>query len=422
MKMKNVFSKIGFVLIITLVFASCKKKFDEPPVKTPPQPSSFITIDSIFKKYKAYYITSSPVATKLFKFSDNTTLECVVTADETSGNIYKTAFVEDATGAIQIKLLTGGGLNLGDKIRINLNGVILNDYGDMVQLDSVDIEKSIVKVNSGNPVVPTKVTFNQLLALNGMGHTPFQSRLVVLDSVEFVAGDKTKLFADPVGKYSLDRFLLDPNGKTLIVRSSGYANFAGSMIPCGRGTMTVIAGQYNSDIQLTIRNFAEVKLANTGCPVLVKSFDDGSISSGGWTNYRVTGNIDWKPGEYSGQKYGEISNYVSGNTACETWLISPSLNIADSPNPRFSFQSAYNFAGPTLEVYVSTNYTSGDPNAATWTALNPALSPGGYAWVNSGNLSLTPYKSTNTRIGFKYTGTSTSGSRWEIDDIAVFGE
>jgi hypothetical protein len=43
--------------------------------------------------------------------------------------------------------------------------VILNDYGSMVQLDSVDIEKRVVKLSTGNPVVPTKVSINQLLSL-----------------------------------------------------------------------------------------------------------------------------------------------------------------------------------------------------------------------------------------------------------------
>jgi hypothetical protein len=128
-------------------------------------------------------------------------------------------------------------------------------------------------------------------------------------------------------------------------------------------------------------------------------------------------------GTYSGRKYAEISNYINfANQACETWFISPSMNIAAAASPRLSFESAYNFSGPTLEVYVSTNYSSGNPNAATWVNLNPTLSGGSYNWVNSCNISLNSYKSANTRIAFKYTGTATSGSRWEIDDVAVFGE
>jgi len=83
--------------------------------------------------------------------------------------------------------------------------------------------------------------------------------------------------------------------------------------------------------------------------------------------------------------------------------------------------SAYNYTGLPLQVYVSTNYNSGAPATATWTQLSPTLSPGSFAWTSSGLMSLTPYKSTNTRVAFKYSTTG-SGSTWEIDDIAVFAQ
>jgi hypothetical protein len=44
-----------------------------------------------------------------------------------------------------------------------------------------------------------------------------------------------------------------------------------------------------------------------------------------------------------------------------------------------------------FKLKVSTNYVSGNPNSATWTNLSPALSSGAWAWVNSGELSLSAY-------------------------------
>lgn len=411
------------LLAVLLVSVSCKKKFDLPPVQNPPAVSGYIKIDSIRKCYVNYYLTPGPQLTKWYKFTGDVNLECTVTADEESGNIYKTVYVEDATGALQVKLLNAGGLAVGDKIRINLNGAILNDYGNMVQLDSIDIEKRVVKLSAGNSVIPTKVTFNQLLNFDVNDHTPFQSRLVVVDSVEFSPGSKNKMFADAIGKYSIDRLLMNSANVAVAVRTSGYSNFASVLTPCGKGTMTLIVSQYNGDLQFTIRDFNEVKLASGGCPIIMADFEQGSIFNGGWTNYNVSGTVNWAAGNYNGRNYAEISNYINfANQPCETWFISPAMNIAGAASPRVSFETAYNFSGPTLEVYVSTNYSSGNPNAATWVNLSPALSGGSYNWVNSGNISLNPYKSANTRIAFKYTGTSTSGSRWELDDVAVFGE
>jgi hypothetical protein len=413
------FSKTSLVLIAGIIFSTCKKKFDLPPDRNIANSGS-ITIDSIVGRYVNHYITNTP--TSFYRFSGDINVTCTVTADEISGNLYKQVFVEDGTGGLQLRLISGYGLNIGDKIRINLNNVLLDAYGMMVQLDSIDIDKRVVKISSGNPVVPVKATFNQLLSMQD-GLSKFQSRLVLLDSVEFAAGDKSQFYSDTsTYKYSIDRTLLNSAQVPVVVRTSGYANFAKNIIPCGKGSIIAVAGQYNSTIQLTIRQLSDVSISYDNCPLVAKTFNDGNITSGGWTNYRASGTIDWAPGNHSGQLYGQISNYVSGNQPCETWLISPSLNLSTAPSPNLSFQSAYNYSGPTLEVLISTNYNSGDPAVATWIPLSPTLSPGSWTWQGSGKISLSSFKSSNTRIAFKYTGTASSGSTWEIDDIAVYAQ
>lgn len=420
MKLKNLFT---LIIAVALVSTSCKKKFDEPAPPAPPLVSGYIKIDSIYKLFTSYYVTSTVTPTKLFRFSGDVNLECTVAADESSGNIYKTVYVQDATGALQIKLINTGGLYVGDKIRINLNNVVLNDYGNMVQLDSIDIEKRVVKINSGNPVSATKMTFNQLTQLVTGNIAKYQSRLVLLDSVQFSVIDKGQTFADPINKYSIDRTLENSFGKTVLVRTSGYSNFAGSIVPCGKGSLVAILSQYNSDIQLIIRDFKEVNLAAGGCPVNLKTFEDNNLTSSGWSQFNVSGTVNWSVQEYSGNKYAYISNYISAtNVPCETWLISPAFDLNSATNPRFAFSTAKNYTGPVLEVLVSTNYTSGNPTSATWTSLSPNLSGGSWAWVASGTQSLATFKSANTRIAFKYTGTSTSGSTWEVDNIAVFAD
>jgi hypothetical protein len=419
MKIKFLIASLFAVLI---VFNSCKKKFDLPPVKADPAVSGYITIDSIYQRFKTYYVTATVSPTKFYRFTGDVNLECTVTADEVSGNIYKSVYVEDATGGLKVNLLNPGGLYTGDKIRINLNNVVLNDYGDVVQLDSIEITKRVKKISSGNIVTPTKISFNQLNASMGFGGIfKYQSRLILLDSVEFVVGDKLQPFADAVNKSSIDRTLMQSYGTgNVVVRSSGYSNFAGSTIPCGKGSLVAIMGQFGSDAQLTLREYKDVKLSSGGCPLVIKSFNDLSITSGGWSTYNVSGNINWTIGSYNGQLYGNISNYVSGNQPCETWLISPALDLSSATNQRFSFQSAYNYSGPALEVLVSTNYTGGNPSLATWVDLGPPLSGGSWNWVSSGVVSLAGYNSPNTRIAFKYTGSSIDGSTWEIDDIAIY--
>jgi hypothetical protein len=412
---------IIIALGLLIGFSSCKKKFDLPPKKDIPV-SGYITIDSIYKKFINYYQGAGPAPTRLFRFNSDINLECLVTADETSGNIYKTVYVEDATGGLQIKLINSGGLYAGDKIRINLNNIALDNYGNTVQLDSIDIYNHVAKISSGNIVTPIKLTMAQAKATTTGSFLKYQNRLITLDTVEFYGANKNVVYADAIGKYSLDRFISNVAGSTIDVRTSGYSKFAGYLTPCGVGSITAILTEYNGTAQLIIRDVKEVKMTNANCPYISKAFDnEPSILYGGWTMENVIGNTNWTIDSYNGQIYGYISNYAnSSNQLCETWLISPSMNLTGAPNPKLTFQSAYNYTGPALQVMVSTNYTSGNPNSATWTALSPTMSSGSWSWVASGNVSLSSYISSNTHIAFKYSGTATSGSTWEIDDIVVF--
>jgi len=47
------------------------------------------------------------------------------------------------------------------------------------------------------------------------------------------------------------------------------------------------------------------------------------------------------------------------------------------------------------------------------------LSAGNFVFISSGNISLSNYKNSNTRIAFKYLGSASDGSTWEIDDVLV---
>ena len=96
------------------------------------------------------------------------------------------------------------------------------------------------------------------------------------------------------------------------------------------------------------------------------------------------------------------------------------MNLTGASAPTFSFQNAKNYTGDVLTVWVSTNYDgTSSPSTATWTQLTVMLSSGAWSWVNSGNIDMTPYISGATYVAFKYTGTASSGSTWEIDDILI---
>jgi len=77
----------------------------------------------------------------------------------------------------------------------------------------------------------------------------------------------------------------------------------------------------------------------------------------------------------------------------------------------------------SLRIMVSSDYSSGDPTAATWTEVTGATLPTGADWnfVSSGDLSLAAFTGSNTHFAFKYTSTTSSAATWEVTNIIMKG-
>jgi hypothetical protein len=390
--------------VAALTLSSCKKEFDMPPANEIPV-GSILTIADLKNMH---------TGTDVY-FTQDYSVYATVTADEVSGNLYKNVFVADATGAIDLHLINSGGLYEGDYIRIALKGTKLTEYNGLLQIDSVDVDVHVIKQSTNNPVTPTVTTIDMISSST-------QSQLIRLDNVQFIAADTAATYADAIGQISANRYLKDCVGNQIIVRTSGFANFAGSAVPNGSGSVIAIVGIYNSDIQLYIRKLSDVSLSQPRCPepYLDKDFDDLSVTSGGWTTQQVVGTDNWQASSFGPDIFARISNYNgTNNTQCEAWMISPAVNLSSATAPELTFRTACNYSGAQMEVYVSTNYTGGAPSSATWTQLNPALSTGTWTWVNSGAINLSAYLTTNVRIAFRYLGSNSDGKTWEVDDVLI---
>ena len=148
--------------------------------------------------------------------------------------------------------MASGGLYIGDSIRINLNGTVLSDYNGMIQLDSVDVDNNIVKQATQKYIQPSIYTVSQI-------SPALQGYLVQLNDVEFISDELGFTYANAISQFAENRTLTDCDGNQILVRTSGYANFAGSVIPDGNGSLIGIVGVFGNDIQLYIRDINEVQ-------------------------------------------------------------------------------------------------------------------------------------------------------------------
>ena len=144
--------------------------------------------------------------------------------------------------------------------------------------------------------------------------------------------------------------------------------------------------------------------------------------------FSVNGAQTWS---WRSADYGVVmSGYANTtNNANEDWLISPSIDLTTYEGVVLSFQHTINKGVVTNmqtenTVWISNNYTSGNPTAATWTKLTIPTYPAGNDWnfVASGNVQIPSEKcQANTFIGFKYISTTSASATWEIKDLAISG-
>lgn len=397
---------MGWAVISLLVFSCVDTSHEIPPVKSLPyNPDLVVTIKDLKQKYS--FGGNQP-----YTIQGDSSLFAVVTADDRSGNFYKSAIFQDTTGGIT-GFNNGTGLITGDSVRVYLKGVTISEYKGLIQLQNFSINENIVKIDAGIPVVPQTVTIPEATS----NLDKYQSTLVKIEGVQFVDEELGLPFADTVNMHTENRTLIDKDGNTIIVRTSAYADFAGALLPEGNGSITAIFSRYNDIGQLIIRNLNDVQLTGPRFASIIQDFENGF---GNWTTVSVTGSQEWEISGYGNPgNCAKMSGYDGGSNANEDWLISPAVNIEQGGAAVLKFQTAKNYTGNDLQVFVSTDY-DGDVATATWTELSGyALSNGNWTWTDSGDIDLSEFAGNTIHVGFKYTSTASASATWEVDNVMI---
>ena len=419
--MKN-YSHYLTILLCLYSFISCNKTYDEPPIIEIPEGTK-ISISDLKDMF-----TGSPIT-----LDSNYSIYGNITCEETNGNFYKEAYMQDLSGAIKLKLDASGGLYIGDSVRVSLNGVTMSEYGDLIQLDNISVDEQIVKIATDRFVTPYTTSINNLNIEDD------QSRLIKLDSVEFQSTNVT--YADAINLATGERYLNDCDGNSILVRTSGYANFADDTVALGKGSIVGIFTRYGATKQFIIRDINEVNMEGDRCGgssgggsgnyILNKDFNDASVTSGGWGSFwsGTTTSENWGEWGIYGGDVAAVSNFEFAtftNYACESWLVSPSFDLTGTSSPYLVFDNVTQYNGPELELFISDDYdgTSDPSQQGTWINIttyvpNWDTDSGDWDFVSSGNIDLTPFISNNLNIAFKYTGTNADGATWELDNIIV---
>jgi uncharacterized protein YkvS len=372
-------------------------------------------------------------------------IEAYVTSSDEGGNFYKSMSLVSIDGTKGFSMPIDA-YNLytkyepGRKVFINLNR---RYYANNSQTYSLEIGSLYNNTQVGrvsgveyeNTLTRSCTKVNENTLVNQMTITAAKNnanlnKLVEFDAVQFANESLGKKYFDKtlnnIGG-ATNHVLKDASGASIVVRVSEFATFASKSIPSGNGKVRGVLTRYNNDFQFMIRTENDVMLTN---PRVVPLFEETFTSNfGSWSKQSVTGAQVWSLNTTFGNpgSCALMTGFASStNNTNEDWLISPAINLSAVTSATLTFDNASRFAGNLIEVFVSTNYTSGAPSTATWVPLSGYtldLNTGSYVWTASGPLDVSTYSgNTNFRVAFKYTSTTTASRTWEIDNVKVVGQ
>lgn len=256
-----------FFAVLVCGFAACvDREFDEPPVGglTDLQPNTTI------EELKAMHsLGSDPTL-----ITESLLIEGVVAADDESGNFFRQIAIQDATGGIILRLNATGLFNdypVGTRLIVDCQGLYIGDFNNLYQLNgSPDsgIEENLIAehifvAELGLTVQPTVVTIDALQ--NPATLNDLLATLVQFENVQFIDANTEVPYADVANRQSVNLTLTDCDGNEIIVRTSGFADFANELSPAGNGSLSAILTVFGNTRQLVLRDLSDVQMSGQRC-------------------------------------------------------------------------------------------------------------------------------------------------------------
>ena len=259
------------------ILSGCLKgEFDTPPTggSDPEIPAEQIV--SLTEVMSKYYVAGKYTAIDLDKY-----VKAVVVADDRSGNFYKTIIVEDENSDLGIAVLIDENeihstYPVGKRVFIKLKGLTISDYNGLPQL-GMGVDNSGTSPRLG--YIPSSL-MAEILVQGAFGlevkprikkitelSSSDLNTLIQLEGVQFSSVGADKKYAnntvDP--PVTINQDLVDCFNNKIIVRNSGYADFANEVLPDKNGTLTAVYSIFRADKQLFIRDTKDVVFDKDRC-------------------------------------------------------------------------------------------------------------------------------------------------------------
>ena len=257
-----------FLFTLLLGFSACvDDEFDVPPVDGE---DPGLTANYTIAELKAL---SAP--DDLVTIEEDLIIKGTIIADDRAGNFFRTFYLQDETAGMEILINLADAYvyyPVGRELYIKLQGLVVGQYAGNAQLGGyifeedggrelgriIDLTAHLFEGQRGVDIVPVPKSISEL-------NDSDLGSLVTLADVEFAQNDTGQPFADAIGRTSLNRTLVDCDGNEIVIRTSGFADFASELTPDGLGTVTGVYTQFFGTQQLLIRGVSDIDFEDKNC-------------------------------------------------------------------------------------------------------------------------------------------------------------
>lgn len=448
--MKNIKLNTSILMILTIVFfaAGCvNKTFEDLELET-------YSVDFEANKFvgdlKAEY-----TGEVLDLIEEDIIIKGTVIANDESGNFYKTIIIQDSLAdgtqaGIEIQLNETGLHNkypIGQMVYVKCKGLYLGNYegvvklgvdyeGDIGRIPSALIDKYLFKADGGMPVKPRVVSVSELDVdvstdisnvpnVTTVFRSQYVNTLIKIENCEFYENELSRTYADVTNKITSEVAFYDIGGNSAILRTSGYATFAGDQVAQGSGTIVAVYNPYRTDKQFYVRDLNDIQLNLGRLSTRVEMYSFYS-SLGNFTQFNVTGSQIWV---HDSQYHCALMSGFNGSSVVnnEDWLISPAQNFSSYSKVTLFFSHAAGMYGATwddLTLQVSADYdgTSNPATQGTWVSFSDFIENPTWTFKSSGPIDISQFAGqSNVYFAFKYISVS-KAAKWEIASVAILPE
>ncbi|MDL2320252.1 DUF5689 domain-containing protein [Alistipes sp. OttesenSCG-928-B03] len=235
----------NIMLFVAVLLASCGyNRFDVEP----PDAGEYLAANADIGTLRALYDGAT------ITVDEEVIIAGVVTANDRSGNFYRSFIIEDATGAVEVR---AGMFSLhrtfrrGQRVAVKLQGLAVGVYNGVVQVGRRSMESGSQTEYIASRYVAGTVFWPQRdgrdlrpVEVSVAGLTDAMcGRLVRISGLCLIA-DEAVAWAEGGTTY---RHFEDSKGGEIAVQTSTYADFADKTVPAGEVALTGILMRGNID-------------------------------------------------------------------------------------------------------------------------------------------------------------------------------